>query len=39
MTGGVVLATVPANGRKMLGRKAPTSRQMKAKSVRAELSA
>ncbi|HXT62953.1 MAG TPA: Wzz/FepE/Etk N-terminal domain-containing protein [Pyrinomonadaceae bacterium] len=39
ITGGLVLATVPANGRKMLSRTAPSSRQMKAKRVRAELSA
>ena len=39
MTGGLVLATVPSNGRKMLSRRTPTSRQMKARRVRAELSA
>jgi uncharacterized protein involved in exopolysaccharide biosynthesis len=38
MTGAAVLATVPENGRKMLRRQSPPSRQMKVKPVRAELS-
>lgn len=37
MTDGPVLATVPENGRKMLSRRTPSSRQMKVKQVRAEL--
>jgi uncharacterized protein involved in exopolysaccharide biosynthesis len=39
MTGGLVLATVPQNARKMLSRRTANSRQMKAKRVKAELSA
>jgi len=39
MTGRSVLATVPANGRKMLSRRSPSSRQVKTTRVRAELSA
>jgi uncharacterized protein involved in exopolysaccharide biosynthesis len=39
MTGGLVLATVPQNARKMLSRRTTSSRQMKPKRVRAELSA
>ncbi|MFY9622210.1 MAG: Wzz/FepE/Etk N-terminal domain-containing protein [Pyrinomonadaceae bacterium] len=39
LTGGPVLATVPANGRKMISRRASQARQVKAKRVRAELEA
>ncbi len=39
LTGSPVLATVPANGRKMISRRAAHSRQVKAKRVRAELKA